>query len=285
MVTFVFPGQGSQSKGMGGALFDEFKELTAAADEILGYSIKELCLEDPDLKLDQTQYTQPALYFVSALSYLKRIKETGERPDFVCGHSLGEYTALLAAGAYDLGSGLKLVQKRGELMGRATGGGMAAVIGIEAEQVAEVLKRNNFSSIDIANLNSVYQIVISGPKNDIEKAKPVFEAVSGVKLFMPLKTSGAFHSRYMEASKREFENFLKPVGFNHLQIPVISNVHARPYQQPDIKANLSDQIVKPVRWAETIRYLLGRGGTEFVEIGPGKVLTGLVQRIRKEAEA
>lgn len=283
MLTYIFPGQGSQAKGMGGGLFDEFKELTAQADEILGYSIKELCLEDPTGNLSQTQYTQPALYVVNALSYLKRIKETGRKPDFVAGHSLGEYNAILAAGGFDFARGLILVKKRGELMSLATGGGMAAVIGLNEQQIAAALQRYNLESIDLANYNSPAQIVISGLKTDIDAAKPIFEGMKEVQLFVPLKTSGAFHSRYMESSKQEFAAFLQAITFSELNIPVISNVHARPYRQTEIKQNLVDQITHPVNWTESIRYLLSLGDMEFEELGTGRVLTGLVQRIKREA--
>jgi malonyl CoA-acyl carrier protein transacylase len=283
MITFIFPGQGSQTKGMGGTLFDEFKELTAQADEVLGYSIKKLCLEDPNANLSQTQYTQPTLYIVNALSYQKKIKETGKKPDFVVGHSLGEYNALFAAGAFDFATGLKLVKKRGELMSRATGGGMAAVIGLNEEQIADVLKQNNLRSIDLANYNSPTQIVISGLKADIDNARPIFEGIKDVQMFIPLKTSGAFHSRYMEGSKREFAVFLDAFTFSELAIPVISNVHARPYKQSDISQNLINQITNPVKWTESIQYLMNFGEMQFEEVGPGRVLTGLVQRIKREA--
>lgn len=283
MATYVFPGQGSQKKGMGGTLFDEFPELTKQADQILGYSIKELCLEDPGLKLSQTQYTQPALFVVNAFSYLKKIDETGKKPDFVAGHSLGEFNALFAAGVFDFETGLKLVKKRGELMSRATGGGMAAVIGLNEEQVTDVLQRHHLQSICIANLNSPFQIVISGPKDDVDNAKAVFEGVKEVKLFTPLKTSGAFHSRYMEEAKQEFAKFIHPFVFEKPAIPVIANVSARPYKPSEISENLIEQITHPVKWTESIRYLLGLGEMEFEELGPGKVLTGLITRIKNEA--
>jgi malonyl CoA-acyl carrier protein transacylase len=282
MITYVFPGQGSQIKGMGGPVFDEFRELTAEADAILGYSIKELCIEDPYLNLSQTQYTQPALYIVNALSYLSRIKKEGKKPNYVAGHSLGEYDALFAAGAFDFASGLKLVQKRGELMSGATGGGMAAVIGLNAEQIADILAQNNLQSIDIANYNSPTQIVLSGLKTDIEHAQPIFEKTANVQLFIILKTSGAFHSRYMEEARKEFEVFINNFEFFPLTIPVISNVHARPYKQTDIKQNLIEQITHPVKWTESIRYLMGFEGMEFVEVGSGNVLTGLIRRIKNE---
>ena len=177
---------------MGGILFEEFKELTAKVDQLLGYSIRELCLEDPKMQLNQTQYTQPALYIVNALSYLKKVAETGKKPDFVAGHSLGEYDALFVSGVFDFETGLRLVAKRGEIMSRATGGGMAAVIGLTEVQVTEILQQNGLEAIDIANFNSPYQIVISGRKEDVDKAKPIFEAARDVKMFAPLKVSGAF---------------------------------------------------------------------------------------------
>lgn len=285
MITYVFPGQGSQIKGMGGPVFDEFRELTAEADEILGYSIKKLCMEDPNLNLSQTQYTQPALYIVNALSYLSRIEKDGKKPNYAAGHSLGEYDALFAAGAFEFATGLKLVKKRGELMSGATGGGMAAVIGLNAAQIADVLAQNNLQSIDIANYNSPTQIVLSGLKTDIERAQPIFEKITNVQLFIILKTSGAFHSRYMEEARREFEVFINTFEFFPLTIPVISNVHARPYKQSDIKQNLIEQITHPVKWTESIRYLMDFEGMEFVEIGSGNVLTGLIRRIKNEVAA
>jgi malonyl CoA-acyl carrier protein transacylase len=281
MVAYVFPGQGSQCKGMGGQLFEEFKDLTIKADSILGYSIQQLSMEDPNKNLGQTQFTQPALYIVNVLSYLKKVSETGKKPDYVAGHSLGEYNALFAAGAYDFETGLQLVKKRGELMSRATGGGMAAVIGLNQEQIADVLEKNKLQNVTMANYNTPTQIVLSGLKEDIEKAKDIFEAVKGVIMFIPLKTSGAFHSRYMAEAKKEFAVYLESFTFSDLAISVISNVHARPYTSSMIKQNLIEQITSPVKWMESISYLLECGVTEFEEIGPGKVLSGLIKQIRK----
>lgn len=283
MAAYLFPGQGSQQKGMGGELFDEFKELTAQADEILGYSIKKLCLEDADNRLVQTNYTQPALYVVNALTYLKKIRETGKKPSYVAGHSLGEYNALFAADSFDFATGLRLVQKRGELMSKATGGGMAAVIGLSREEIEQILQEAGFTGLDVANFNSPSQTVISGAAKDITEAKPVFEK-AGASMYVVLKVSGAFHSRYMEPAQKEFAEFLQDFQFSDPAIPVISNVQARPYQKGEVKKNLLEQFTASVQWTDSIRYLMGKGVEEMEQIGPGKVLTDLVKKIKKEAE-
>ncbi len=282
MITYVFPGQGSQFKGMGGTLFDEFPKVTAEADEIMGYSIKELCLKDPGRQMRYTQYTQPALYTVNVLSYLKKVKETGRQPDYVAGHSLGEYSALFAAGVFDFKTGLKLVKKRGELMGPATGGGMAAVLGLKEERVEEILRENGLDTIEIANYNTPTQIVVSGLKDDIERASSLFEMENV--MYIPLNVSGAFHSRHMKDAKKRFEVYLNQFTFSEITIPVISNVYARPYREEEVQNNLALQMTHSVKWTESIRYLMGLGEMEFKEIGPGDVLTKLVQRIREQAE-
>lgn len=279
MKAYVFPGQGSQSKGMGEELFGKYKELIKNANEILRYDIQELCLQDPDNKLNITQYTQPALYTVNALMYYEYIKEHGE-PDYVAGHSLGEYNALLAAKVYDYETGLRLVKYRAELMRQACDGGMAAVIGMEESKIQEVLKQEKLYSIDVANLNAPGQIVVSGPKLDIEKAKEVFIA-SGAMDYILLKVSGAFHSRYMQDASEKFEKFISTIPLNANQIPIIANYDARPYKVKDIKNNLVKQISNTVQWIDTIRYLMGKNVQDIVEIGPGRVLTGLTRKITR----
>ena len=275
---YVFPGQGSQSPGMGGELFDQFPELVKQTDEVLGCSIKDLCLNDPDKRLGQTDYTQPALYIVNALTYLSKTEDSDLRPDFVAGHSLGEYNALFAAGVFDFITGLKLVQRRGQIMVKVTGGGMAAVIGMQPDKIKQVLKDASFESIDIANLNSPKQTVISGRKEDIDAVKTVFED-AGVRLFIPLKVSGAFHSRYMQEAQNEFADFLKSFEFQPVQIPVIANFTAAPYQDTETVNNMVQQISSPVRWVESIQYLKQQPEPEFEEVGPGNVLTKLIKQI------
>ena len=275
---FVFPGQGSQKLGMGAELFSEFKDLVAEADSILGYSLEELCTEGPIERLSQTQFTQPALFAVNAMTYLKRVEETGEQPVFTAGHSLGEYNALYAAGVFDFSTGLKLVKKRGEIMSKVEGGGMAAVLAMDPEKIKSVLEESGFNSIDIANLNSPKQTVLSGMKEDIVAAEQAFKD-AGAKRYIVLPVSGAFHSRYMEAPQNEFESFAAQFEFKAPNIPVISNLKARPYEESDILHTLVGQISNSVRWVESIQYLKQQGEFEYIELGPGAVLTSLIRQI------
>lgn len=277
MTVFMFPGQGSQKAGMGENLFVKYKEFTDIADSILGYSIEKLCNEDPDNMLGMTQYTQPALFTVNTLVYLDQVEKNGKQPDYTAGHSLGEYSALFASGAFDFATGLKLVKKRGELMSSAKGGGMAAVIGLTDSSISSILEENNLITISVANYNSPVQIVITGPENDIISSQPLFEK-AGAKMFIPLKVSGAFHSPYMKQAADEFSIFIDQFVFYDLKIPVISNINASPYEQGKIKETLVNQITSPVRWTETIQFLLNKGETDFIEAGPGKVLSGLLKQ-------
>ena len=277
---FLFPGQGSQSLGMGKDLFSRFRDQVAVADEILGYSVEDLCLEGPEDKLNLTPYTQPALYVVNALTWRQKLEDGGETPAFTAGHSLGEYNALLAAGVFDFATGLRLVRERGRLMGEASGGGMAAVVGLDRNKIESVLRENGLESLDIANLNAPDQTVLSGPKDDIERAKPAFEA-AGARMFVPLKVSAAFHSRYMTPAAESFARFLEGFTFSPPRIPVIANVSAKPYGDNDAPANLAGQINGPVRWTESINFLLAQApDAEFEETGPGKVLAGLLRKIK-----
>ncbi|HEX4019714.1 MAG TPA: ACP S-malonyltransferase [Acidobacteriaceae bacterium] len=280
---FMFPGQGSQKKGMGEVLFETFPDHVRAADQVLGYSIKDICLLDPDGLLSLTQYTQPAMYTVNALSWLDAIRldnPDNPRPAFLIGHSVGEYNALFAAGVFDFETGLRLVQKRGALMAEANGGGMAAVLGMSGDQVRKVLEERHLDRIDLANLNSDVQTVVAGPKDEIDRARAEFE-VAGARMYIPLATSGAFHSRYMKDFQAPFEAFLAPFDFHPLSTPVISNVEALPYDQSRIKSLLVEQLVSQVRWSDSIRYLTDRGVDIFREIGPGNILTGMIAKRRQ----
>jgi len=274
----MFPGQGSQAVGMGAELFGRYPDLVAEADAILGYSIRELCLKNPDDKLKRTDYTQPALYIVDVLSHLARVEDEKISPDFVIGHSLGEYPALYAAGAFDFATGLKLVQKRGALMNAATGGGMAAILGMDGDAVSTALAELGAGSIDVANFNSPGQIVISGPKADIETFAPQFKE-KGAKRVVILPVSGAFHSRYMKPAAEEFGTFLRGFSFGKLSIPSIANCSAEPYTDDSIASNLVRQIYSSVRWVETVKGLRAQGADAFVEVGPGTVLSGLARQI------
>jgi malonyl CoA-acyl carrier protein transacylase len=283
MIAFVFPGQGSQKKGMG----REYAAVERDVDAIVGYSMRKLCLEDPDNRLKETQYTQPSLYVVNALHYYKAVRE-GARPDYVAGHSLGEYNALLAAGVFDFLTGLRLVQKRGELMSQAKNGGMAAVIGLDADRIANVIRDNGLSTLDVANFNTPSQTVISGPVDDIKRAGETFEK-AGAQMYIPLQVSAAFHSRYMADASKAFADFLAPLSFATPRLPVIANVTARPYGADNaseaVKSALAKQITSSVQWTQTVQYLLERGVTQFSEMGPGNVLTRMVQQIQQQRKA
>ena len=266
---------------MGAALFDRFSDWTAEADAILGYSIRELCVDDPRSELGLTQFTQPALFVVNAMTYRARIEDGGAAPDFVAGHSLGEYNALVAAGVFDFATGTRLVKARGALMGRVSGGGMAAVIGLEPDKIQGVLQGSDAGrSIDVANFNSFDQTVIAGPVDAIQQVKPDFES-AGVRAFIPLKVSAPFHSRYMRDAEAEFSTFLSGFKFGAPKIPVIANATAAPYDAPHLHDTLGRQIGSAVRWLDSMLFLLRQGVDSFDETGPGSVLTKLAAQIKK----
>jgi trans-AT polyketide synthase/acyltransferase/oxidoreductase domain-containing protein len=269
---------------MGEKLFSRFPAQVTEADEVLGYSVSDLCLRDPMKQLDQTRFTQPALFVVNALGYLDRLVQTGELPHYVAGHSLGEYDALFAAGVFDFKTGVRLVQERARLMSRESGGAMAAVIGLSVEQIRRVLMEAGLVGIDIANLNSTNQTVISGPELEIVVSQNSLEK-AGAQLFKRIAVSAAFHSRYMVRAQQEFMTFLQQISLAEPRIPVVSNVSARPHVLSEMKGNLAAQITHSVRWTESIEWLLQQPQAEFVEIGPGNVLTGLVRRIQIERRA
>jgi trans-AT polyketide synthase, acyltransferase and oxidoreductase domains len=282
MKAVIFPGQGSQFRGMGKELFPLFPEQVRSASEVLGYSVEDLCLNDRDGLLSKTQYTQPALYVVNALHYYRpqATQEEGgsaKAPMFFAGHSLGEYNALHAAGVFSFETGLRLVQKRGELMGRASGGGMAAVLGISAQEIRGMLDEHRLDGIDIANLNTPTQTVIAGDHEALAAAAQLFSKMN--LRYVPLNVSAPFHSRHMQPVQAEFAQFLRGFSFEAPKATVIANATARPYDGSRIADTLARQIANPVHWVDSIRYVMGKGEVEFQELG-ATILSRMVNEIR-----
>ncbi|WAT04192.1 ACP S-malonyltransferase [Rouxiella badensis] len=277
---WVFPGQGSQHKGMGEALFARFPDLVNEADEVLGYSIRELCLEDLNGVLGETEFTQPALFVVSALCLLAQREDGLAAPQCYAGHSLGEFAALFAAGAFDFATGVALVKERGRLMSTAPRGAMAAVVGLTQARVAELIAGSAFNGIDIANVNCAQQIVISGLYDDIVACETLFTQAGA--RYVKLNVSAAFHSRYMRDIEQQFKQFAQSFTFNPLNARVISNYTALDYPQTDYLSLLTRQISHPVRWYESISRLLAQGEVSQQEIGPGQVLTSLFAKIKAQ---
>lgn len=285
MHAFIFPGQGSQKKGMGAGLFDEVEEYSSVEREVdatLGYSLRDFCTSATQSQLMDTRYTQPSLFVVNALHYFRAVSR-GLRPDVVAGHSLGEYDALLAAGAFDLMTGVRLVKKRGELMAQVKSGGMAAIVGPDATHVESVLREKSLTGIDVANYNAPNQTVISGKKDEVAMACRLFEKEADACVQLPV--SAAFHSRYMIDAARAFQEFLVGFTFKPLRLPVIANVTGRYFPSGDptltVRAFLVRQISRPVLWTQSVRYMSECGVDKFDEMGPGTVLTRLVQQIRE----
>jgi [acyl-carrier-protein] S-malonyltransferase len=274
---WVFPGQGSQEIGMGLDLLEtnQGKERFQTAAAILGWSVPEICREDAT-RLSQTHYTQPCLFVISAiLSDLLRGK--GFEPDLVAGHSLGEYVALYTAGVFDFEAGVRLVQKRSTLMSQASDGKMAAVMGFDWDQLNQVVEVTD--GVVLANDNHGGQVVISGTPIAVDT---VINQIK-VKRVVELNVSGAFHSPLMAAAAADYETVLNTVDFRPAQFPVISNVEPIPTQNPvTLKTRLIQQMTGPVRWRETVLVFADKGIETVMEVGPGKVLTGLVKRTCKE---
>ncbi|MDX3378654.1 ACP S-malonyltransferase [Streptomyces sp. ME02-6991-2A] len=270
---------------MGRSLFGRFPDLRSRADDLLGYSIEELCLENPERRLSETVYAQPAIYVVNALHW-SAAQEDLPPADFLAGHSLGEYSALFAAGAFDFETGLTLVQRRAELMGQVSGGAMAAVVGVSEQIVEETLKQHDATGVVIANYNAPEQFVLSGSHEELARIKPVFEEVEGVRAFVPVRVSGPFHAPAMAPAAERFRSVLASVDVGGLRTPVISNVTGRPFgpDAQEVRALLAEQIARPVRWTDGIRYLRDAGVSVFTELGESKVLTSLIDRITTAQE-
>ncbi|AIY41032.1 Malonyl CoA-acyl carrier protein transacylase [Collimonas arenae] len=265
---------------MGAELFARFPQLVREADEVLGYSIRELCLDDPKNVLKQTEYTQPALFVTSALSFLARREQGGAPPDVYAGHSLGEFNAIFAAGGFDFKTGVALVAERGRLMSQATPGAMAAVIGLDQDNVLELLASSPFDKIDIANINSSEQIVISGEEEQIARCDALFVAAGG--RYVRLNVSAAFHSRFMRDVEQQFAAYLARMPLHTLKAEVIANCTAHPYPMSGYQELLARQITHPVKWYESVSRLLSRGAVALEEVGPGDVLTKLFFKIKQK---
>ncbi len=285
---YVFPGQGSQYVGMGKDLcgqFPEVKKYFDQADSVLGFSLSKICFEGPEEELKQTKNTQPAIFLHSvALWNLLKLSDAS----MAAGHSLGEYSALVAAEAISFSDAIKLVRLRGELMqkaGEENPGTMAAIVGLDSKVVSEVCASASESGIvQPANFNSPGQIVISGSVTGVRKAVEIAKE-RGAKLAKELVVSGAFHSPLMQSAKDTLKNALDATQIRDAKIPVYANVTAQPTTQAnEIRKLLFEQVTSPVRWEETVVNMSSNGAAKFIEIGPGKVLQGLVKRTVANAE-
>ncbi|WP_277265014.1 ACP S-malonyltransferase [Prevotella corporis] len=291
MKAFVFPGQGSQFVGMGKDLYDNnplAKELFDKADKTLGFKITDIMFAGTDEQLKETKVTQPAVYLHSVISALCLGDEF--KPEMTAGHSLGEFSALVAAGALSFEDGLKLVAARANAMQKAcekNPGTMAAIIGLPDEKVVEICDSvsKDGEVVVAANFNCPGQLVISGSKNGIDKACELLKE-AGAKRALPLKVGGAFHSPLMQSAKDELQAAIEATNINTPKCPVYQNVDGKAHTDAaEIKANLIAQLTSSVRWTTSVQNMIAAGATEFVECGPGKALQGMIGRIDKNVNA
>lgn len=285
MKAYLFPGQGSQFPGMGKDLFDRFeiaKEMFQASDEILGFDLSTILLEGSKEDLQQTRVTQPAIYLHSVIT--AKVMGVDFQPDALAGHSLGEFSALTAAGAIDFESGLKLVSKRAEAMQKACNlseGTMAAVLGLE-DNIVEEICQQTAGVVVAANYNCPGQLVISGSLDAITSACEDLKA-AGARRALVLPVGGAFHSPLMEPARTELANAIDSTNFSAPLCPIYQNTTASAVSDPEeIQKNLIAQLTAPVRWTQSVNAMIEAGITNYIEVGPGKVLQGLIRKISTE---
>jgi [acyl-carrier-protein] S-malonyltransferase len=288
-IAYIFPGQGSQKVGMGKDLFDNFPSAEAVfedADEALGFSLSKMCFAGTDVDLAMTTNTQPAILTSSMAAFQAMEEENFPKPDYVAGHSLGEYSALVAAGSISLEDAVKTVRNRGRYMQESVAvgiGGMAAILGVDLKTVEDGCNEAADRQIcSPANINSPKQIVIAGHAIAVERACEILKE-KGAKRAVSLNVSAPFHCELMKPAQEKLKADLKEITFKNLRFPIIENVTAKENSDGERVAKaLIDQVSSPVRWLQTIEYLIENGVDTFVEVGTGKVLSGLVRQINRE---
>lgn len=283
---FIFSGQGAQYKGMGHELYENFecaKKVFDEADEALGFSIKDICFEE-DERLDKTEYTQPAILTMSTAA-LRVLEEKGVKADYVAGLSLGEYSAHVASGTFDFKEAVNLVRKRGRYMTEAVPegeGAMYAILGLDRETVLEECEKGKqFGYVSPANFNAPGQIVIAGEAEAAEKTANALKE-RGAKMTVKLNVSGPFHTALLKPAADKLAEELKNVTISDMKIPVVTNVTAQEVEsKDDVEPILIKQVMSPVKWEDTVNYLVSKGVDTFIEVGPGKTLSGFVKRTVK----